>query len=186
MHAGVNVTCPHTGHQSPGRGRESPRGTPFPVPRFPRGVIVVPGSTSLCHTHGRRQPTTTETGVPPNLLINRYIGPHFNGQEPQAPAAAEQEAEPIADAVVEAEPEAPAERGEDPEDQEDAKISKKRTRDEFEAQNQGAEAAQEVIQSQQSNTKRLKVEENQISSPAEQVAEQNPPQQNQAEEEPAE
>lgn len=61
---------------------------------------------------------------------------------------------------MEAEPEAPAEREEAPEVQADALVSKKRTRDEFEAQNQGEPVAQEVIQSQQSNTKRLKVEEN--------------------------
>jgi hypothetical protein len=49
--------------------------------------------------------------------------------------------------VVQAEPELAATPGEDPEEPEDAKISKKRTRDEFEAQNQGEAVAQEVIQS---------------------------------------
>ena len=48
---------------------------------------------------------------------------------------------------MEAEPEAQAEHAEDPEEPEDVKISKKRTRDEFEAQNQGEAAAQEIIQS---------------------------------------
>ena len=104
----------------------------------------------------------------------KAVEPTGTPAKPSTPAAAakpsSQSNQPAADAVIEA-----AERAEDPEEQDDVQISKKRTRDEFEAQSQGEAVAQEIIQSQQSNTKRLKVE-NQISSPSNQAAEQAPAQ----------
>tara|TARA_B110000285_G_C14998849_1_gene550331 strand:- start:290 stop:592 length:303 start_codon:yes stop_codon:yes gene_type:complete len=93
-------------------------------------------------TGAQAKPQTPGAGANPPSQSNQPAQ-----QASQASAAVAQEAEPIADAVVEAEPEVPATPGEDPEEQEDAQISKKRTRDEFEAQNQDEAVAQEIIQS---------------------------------------
>lgn len=138
-------------------------------------VVMLAGGTQHAVALALDGPEST---IPELKITNtnaaKAVEPTGTPAKPSTPAAAakpsSQSNQPAADAVIEA-----AERAEDPEEQDDVQISKKRTRDEFEAQSQGEAVAQEIIQSQQSNTKRLKVE-NQISSPSNQAAEQAPAQ----------